>query len=529
MTFEPNQTSKTVTVNVSGDEKVEPDENFFLNLANPTNATIGDAQGEGTIINDDFISIDNQTVVEGNSGTTNAVFTVTLSQPFLSTVTVDYATVDGTGIKGAVAPGDYVSTSGTISFAPSEVSKTVTVEVVGDTDTEVNETFSVKLSNSSGAGIGPSQGVGTIQNDDGALNTWTGAADGTTWGNAGNWDQNRVPDQTDDLVIIPEVAGTTIVNVIGNRTVKRLASEESILIFGGTLTLTESTSAVRSLEIGRTGSAAGNLTINGDGLSATTVTQVSGVLNGSGDLTATGLYTWDVGEMLGTGTTFANGGVRIAGSSLRTLNGRTLVTGGTSTMTGTGGIRLGFGAELRNTGTFSVQSDANLNNLGGTASVINDGTFSKVGGTGVTRINRPFTNNGTIEARTGELAFSANLTNHNSGNNTLTGGTYKVSAIMSLTGNITTNAAAIELDGPAGMIQGSFSSDALALLSNNQASGSLTTLNGRNITTPVFSNAGSVTVGSGYDFHSYRRLHANRWNDHVAGKRNLGSDRRREH
>ena len=501
VTFEPNQTSKTVTVSVSGDGNVEPDENFFLDLANPTNATIGDGQGEGTIINDDFISIDSLTVLEGNSGTTDAVFTVTLSQPFPSTVTVDYTTVDGTGIQGANAPADYTATSGTLTFAASEVSKTVTVPIIGDTDTELNEIFSVNLSNSTGgAGIGPGVGIATIQNDDGTLNTWTGAADGATWGNAGNWDQNRVPDTTDDLVIIPEVATTTIVNVVGNRTVKRLASEEAIRIYGGTFTLTESTSSVPSLDIGRPGFGAGNLTINGDGISATTVTQVSGAVSGSGDLMASGLYTWELGEMLGSGTTFANGGVSISGSSLKTINGRTLVTGGTSTMTGSGGVRVGFGAALRNTGTFNIQSDANINNLGGSGSVINDGTFSKTGGAGTTRINRPFTNNGTVEARSGELTFSSNLTNHNAGNNTLTGGTYKVSAIMSLSGNITTNAAAIELDGPAAMIQGSFGADALANLATNQASGSLTTLNGRNLSTPVFSNAGTVTVGGGTTF-----------------------------
>ena len=66
--------------------------------------------------------------------------------------------------------------------------------------------------------------------------------------------------------------------------------------------------------------------------------------------------------------------------------------------------------------------------------------------------------------------------------------------------NITTNAAAIELSGASSMIQGSFAADALANLANNSASGSLTTLNGRNLTTPAFSNAGNVTVGTGTTF-----------------------------
>ena len=53
LTFEANQTTATVTVPVSGDTTDEPDESFFVNLSNPTNATISDAQGTGTITNDD--------------------------------------------------------------------------------------------------------------------------------------------------------------------------------------------------------------------------------------------------------------------------------------------------------------------------------------------------------------------------------------------------------------------------------------------------------------------------------------------
>jgi len=423
VTFAPGQTNQTVTVNVIGDGNVEPDENFFVNLANPTNATIADGQGEGTIVNDDFISISDVSVVEGNSGTVNAVFTVSLSQPFGSTVRVDYATADGAGIQAAKAPGDYTPANGTITFAPGEVSKTVTVQVVGDTEPELTEEFFVNLSNSLVAGIGDGQGLGSITNDDGVLNTWTGAADGSSWGSAGNWDQNRVPDLTDDLVIIPDVSATTIINVVGNRTINRVSSAEPLRIFGGTLTLTTGTSAVTSIEVGRTGFGAGNLMINGEALSVNTMTQITGVVGGSGDLTMSGLYTWELGEMSGGGTTFANGGIDIVGDLSKTINGRTLVTGGASTFDDNGALQIGNGGELRNTGTFQAQSDANINNLGGAGTVINDGTFIKFGGGGITRINRSFTNNGIVNARSGELSFGTNLTNYNTGSNTLTGGT----------------------------------------------------------------------------------------------------------
>ncbi len=78
-------------------------------------------------------------------------------------MTVDFATADGT----ATQPGDYASNTGTVTFAPGETSKTVTVQVNGDTAVEPNETFFVNLSNATGnATIADNQGVGTIVNDD---------------------------------------------------------------------------------------------------------------------------------------------------------------------------------------------------------------------------------------------------------------------------------------------------------------------------------------------------------------------------
>ena len=113
VTFAPGVTSQTVTVQVNGDTTVEPNETFNVNLSNATgNATITDAQGVGTIVNDDqpAISINDAPGAEG--GAVN--FTVSLDQASNQTVTVDFATADGT----AVAPGDYTSTSGTLTFAP---------------------------------------------------------------------------------------------------------------------------------------------------------------------------------------------------------------------------------------------------------------------------------------------------------------------------------------------------------------------------------------------------------------------------
>ncbi len=168
LAFNAGETSKTVAVAVIGDTIEESDETFFLNLSNPTNATLSDAQGQGTIVNDDSpvqiptLSVDDVTLVEGNAGTTNAVFTVTLSAPSQQPVTVNYATADGTGTSGS----DYTPTSGQLAFNAGETSKTVAVAVLGDTIVESDETFFLNLSNPTNATLSDAQGQGTIVNDD---------------------------------------------------------------------------------------------------------------------------------------------------------------------------------------------------------------------------------------------------------------------------------------------------------------------------------------------------------------------------
>src|SRR5690606_5822117 len=92
----------------------------------------------------------------------NATFTVTLSAASGQTVTVNYATADGT----ATQPADYTSTSGTLTFTPGSTTQTITVPVIGEAVPEADETFFVNLSGASNATISDNQGVGTIINDD---------------------------------------------------------------------------------------------------------------------------------------------------------------------------------------------------------------------------------------------------------------------------------------------------------------------------------------------------------------------------
>src|SRR5205823_5536883 len=166
LTFNPGETTKAVTVLVNGDTKFEPDETFFVNLSAPTNAGIADGQGQGTIRNDDgqpTIAINDVSASEGNTGTTPFAFTVTLSNPSSQTVTVHYATADGTA---TVADNDYVAASGTVTFAPGVTSKVVAVTINGDTKVEADETFVVNLTSPVNATLADSSATGTILNDD---------------------------------------------------------------------------------------------------------------------------------------------------------------------------------------------------------------------------------------------------------------------------------------------------------------------------------------------------------------------------
>jgi hypothetical protein len=165
LTFAPGETTKEFNVLVNGDTTFEPNESFFVNLSNASaNAAVPDAQGTGTITNDDgapTVSINDATVAEPDTaGTSNATFTVSLSNASSVPLTVDYQTADGT----AVAPGDYNAlATTTLTFAPGETSKPVTVTINADALTEGAETFSVNLSNpTGGATIADATGAGTI-------------------------------------------------------------------------------------------------------------------------------------------------------------------------------------------------------------------------------------------------------------------------------------------------------------------------------------------------------------------------------
>ena len=161
LTFTPGQTSKVVSVSVIGDVLNEGDETFSVDLSAPVNASIADSLGAGTIMDDDpqpGISVDDVSTIEGNAGSTNAVFTVSLDRASGRTVTVDWTTTSASASPGA----DYTTAGGSLTFTPGQTSKTVSVAVKGDALDEFDETFTVDLTNPLHATIQDGQGVGTI-------------------------------------------------------------------------------------------------------------------------------------------------------------------------------------------------------------------------------------------------------------------------------------------------------------------------------------------------------------------------------
>jgi hypothetical protein len=166
LTFAPGETRKTITVRVNGDRLPEPNETFVVTLSSPTNATIADTQGVGTVVDDEpRISISDVTKSEGKKNqTTLFTFTVTLSAAYDQPVTMSFKTVDGTA---KTSDSDYIAKTGTLTFAPGETTKTITIVVNGDSKKEANETFYLDLYGlSNNALFTKSRGLGTILNDD---------------------------------------------------------------------------------------------------------------------------------------------------------------------------------------------------------------------------------------------------------------------------------------------------------------------------------------------------------------------------
>ncbi len=169
LVFQSGETEKSVSVDINSDTIDEgDDETFTVNLSDPINATLVDGPGVGTITDDDSArlshGIGSQTT-EGDSGLKPAVFTVTLSTPADFIITVDFAASSGFGDDGAIAGIDFEPISGTVTFQPGETVQNYSVQMIGDTEIELDERFSTLISNAN-VPITVNGSFGIILNDD---------------------------------------------------------------------------------------------------------------------------------------------------------------------------------------------------------------------------------------------------------------------------------------------------------------------------------------------------------------------------
>jgi Ca2+-binding RTX toxin-like protein len=238
LNFAVGETSKTITVDVIGDKTFELDETLSVTLTNPrpeeapASAKIVTNLAAVKIVNDDSvptISVDNITVSEGNTG----AFNVTLSNPSYQKITVDYSIIDGT----AKVNSDYTATAytGTLTFNPGDIAKTIDVTALFDNQFENPETFSVKLASSTNAGIKAGVGIATIA----PLNTISGTSGADNIMGTANSD--RILGLDGDDLIIAGLSADEIDGGDGNDTifgdlisgVANITSSSSDLIKGG--------------------------------------------------------------------------------------------------------------------------------------------------------------------------------------------------------------------------------------------------------------------------------------------------------
>ena len=169
LSFAPGQTAQTLTIPVAGDTAIEADDGFTVTLSAPSaGATLAGASAAGTIRTDDAalsIAALVATRPEGDAGSTGFSFTVTRSGFTASGASVDWAVsgADAADFHGGTRP------FGTLSFAPGETSRMLTIDVAGDGAVEPDEGFTVTLSNPAGATLAAATAAGVILNDDATI------------------------------------------------------------------------------------------------------------------------------------------------------------------------------------------------------------------------------------------------------------------------------------------------------------------------------------------------------------------------
>ena len=175
LTFQPADTSKTITVTVMGDNIDESDEEtVVIALSDPTGATLSPSGSvaTGIIVDDDdppVLSIAGSTVTEGHAGATSTLtFTVTKTGATSKLVKVAYADA-GSGTATAGTDYEAIPAGTTLTFQPDDPAKTITVTVIGDNMDEYDETIEIALGQplqNATLSASESMATGTIVDDD---------------------------------------------------------------------------------------------------------------------------------------------------------------------------------------------------------------------------------------------------------------------------------------------------------------------------------------------------------------------------
>ncbi|HEV2864305.1 MAG TPA: FG-GAP-like repeat-containing protein [Pyrinomonadaceae bacterium] len=164
--FAPGTTTATLTVLVNGDQMIEPDETFFVNLSEPGNATIADGQGLGTITNDDVTSVQFSTSAAAvNEADGKVQLTVMRVGDLSGVFTAVYTTFNGTASERS----DFNAVIGALRFEPNEATKTITVFITNDALVEGPEDFFVALFGAEGGATNPPSFVTVTINSDDAV------------------------------------------------------------------------------------------------------------------------------------------------------------------------------------------------------------------------------------------------------------------------------------------------------------------------------------------------------------------------
>jgi Calx-beta domain/FG-GAP-like repeat len=164
--FPPGTRTQTISIPVRGDAVDEIDETFQLVLSNPSNASLIDTIGVGTIVDDDTpptVGIGDVSVVEGSNGNPGQlIFNASLSSASGRKAKVGFSTLDGTAAAGS----DFTLATRTLVFNEGDITKQVVIAINPDDFVEPDESFRIKLSNQGALNVTDDEAVGTIINDD---------------------------------------------------------------------------------------------------------------------------------------------------------------------------------------------------------------------------------------------------------------------------------------------------------------------------------------------------------------------------